>query len=31
MTEPLTQAMVEMQEAQALQTARQLLDGGTPP
>ncbi|HEX5681501.1 MAG TPA: cobalamin-dependent protein, partial [Desulfobacterales bacterium] len=31
MTESLIQAMVEMQEAQALQTARQLLDGGTPP
>jgi trimethylamine corrinoid protein len=31
MIEPLIQAMVEMQEAEALQTARQLLDAGTPP
>jgi len=31
MIEPLIQAMVEMQEAEALQTARQLLADGTPP
>jgi 5-methyltetrahydrofolate--homocysteine methyltransferase len=31
MTESLIQAMVEMQEAQALQAARRLLSAGTPP